>query len=255
MSSLATLRKQLQGPRKAVDTWYGKNVMRRVSIYLTWVFSQLGLSPNIATTLSLISALLGAWFLSGAEWGLGVFFVNLWYLLDHVDGELARYYKRASASGLFYDTTINFLAQPLTLIGLGWGLGWGQGAYLLFGLLGAFGYLMLSLIPMCEASILLEKIQTRGSLPHRPAPATRTSGGSFLKRAFSTLHQISTFPNFLMVFTVLYLVTVLFPVQHYDIFCLFLIFYSLACTVIWTTQLFQKVYSKKLDQHPWIKEA
>ena len=255
MSSIAQLRAELQKPRASVDTWYGKNVMRRFSIYITWLFSKLGFSPNTATSLSVVAVFLGAIFLSASFWGLGIFFINLWYLLDHVDGELARFYGRSSASGLFYDTIVNFLVQPLTFFGLGWGLSESFGeSYFLFGVLGGFGYLMLSLIPMCEASILLERLKIKG-LPKEAANASFTASklAPGPRSLFAAWHKMILFPNFLMAISAIYFVTALnFERFEHLVLISFLIFYSVSCTVIWAAQLFQKVHSKKIDGHPWI---
>ena len=255
MNSVAELRMQLQGPRVSVDTWYGRNVMRRFSIYFTWVFAKLGCSPNTATSLSLLCALLGGVFLSRASWGPGILLINLWYLLDHVDGELARLSGKASAAGLFYDTAINFLVQPLTFLGLGWGLS--QSAadpYFLFGVLGALGYLILNLIPMSEASIVLEIIQRCGVSKEPVFFKVEVSHTGYgFRTLFAAWHKAVTFPNFLMALSAAYPVTVLMVPDFTRPFLMgFLVFYSVSCTVVWGLQLFWKVYSKKLDAHPWI---
>ncbi|HTV99298.1 MAG TPA: CDP-alcohol phosphatidyltransferase family protein [Streptosporangiaceae bacterium] len=124
--TLAELRAQGQ-PQSVIDRlndehWAGRLYMRKVSPRATWVFARLGWSPNAVTW---------AFIVCGVAAGVVVAFGGLWsavvaaaliqaYLLfDCSDGELARWSKRTSASGVYLDGIGHYLGEAALLTGLG----------------------------------------------------------------------------------------------------------------------------------------
>jgi phosphatidylglycerophosphate synthase len=124
--TLAELRAQGQ-PQAVIDRlndehWAGRLYMRKVSPRATWVFARLGWSPNAVTW---------AFIVCGVAAGVVVAFGGLWsavvaagliqaYLLfDCSDGELARWSKRTSASGVYLDGIGHYLGEAALLTGLG----------------------------------------------------------------------------------------------------------------------------------------
>ena len=82
--------------------------IRPLSFYLTPVFVNRGIGANAVTGLGLVVLLagLGAILATPVEAGLlivGAVLVNLWYLLDFVDGNVARYTDSDSTFGAFFD--------------------------------------------------------------------------------------------------------------------------------------------------------
>ena len=85
--------------------------------------ARLGISPNQVTLSSLIPMVFGAacWvMLPGSEglW-LGILFIECAYILDCVDGQLARYTDRSSSVGAELDFLMDEV-KALILIGSGW---------------------------------------------------------------------------------------------------------------------------------------
>jgi len=124
--TLAELRAEGQ-PQSVIDRlndehWAGRLYMRKVSPRATWVFARLGWSPNGVTW---------AFIACGVAAGVVVAFGGLWsavvaavliqaYLLfDCSDGELARWSKRTSASGVYLDGIGHYLGEAALLTGLG----------------------------------------------------------------------------------------------------------------------------------------
>ena len=124
--TLAELRAQGQPPtvidRLNDEHWAGRLYVRKVSPRATWVFARLGWSPNAVTW---------AFIVCGVAAGVVVAFGGLWsaivaavliqaYLLfDCSDGELARWSKRTSASGVYLDGIGHYLGEAALLTGLG----------------------------------------------------------------------------------------------------------------------------------------
>lgn len=106
---------------------FDKYVFRRISIFPTIVFIKLGIQPNTATFISLVASLGSCFFLVSNEpvkMLIGVFLVFSYYTLDHVDGELARYYIRTgqrepSLSGSYFDSLVHSYTANLMLFCLG----------------------------------------------------------------------------------------------------------------------------------------
>lgn len=249
--SVAELRKILQEPRKSVDTWYGWHVMRAGSIFLTRIAIKQGFTPNQVTLASLVIGLLSALFFSFGIWFMGVLFINLWYLLDHVDGEVARYTKASSQSGFFFDTIINYIIEPLMFLGIGCGLSAGNaGPWIVLAVLSAFGSLLLGLIPLCEDSVILTLSRKRGQLPHKDDQARIEPpiAASAIRRLFSIWHISVTFPSVIVSLTALFLASLLIGLPRAYSMGAYLAYYAVSITGVWIAQLFYKVKSRKLDQ-------
>ena len=138
---------QKPGHRR-IGNWMARRISRPVALRITWVIAPWGISANTATFSAWASAV--AAFLALAwgtvdGWLLGAALLQVWYLLDHVDGQLARFHGTASLDGVQLDYlmhhTVNLLvpigvgaglfaqtAQPLWLLG---GLAWGMSLLLL----------------------------------------------------------------------------------------------------------------------------
>ena len=107
--------------------FFDKYVFRKISIYFTIFFIRLKVSANQATFLSLLAALSSCYFLmfnSPPMMLMAVLLVFLYHMLDHVDGELARYYiakgwQKPSIQGQYFDVLIHKYSTNLMLFFLG----------------------------------------------------------------------------------------------------------------------------------------
>ena len=107
--------------------FFDRYFFRKISIYFTIIFIRLKISANQATFLSLLAALSSCYFLmfnSPFMMLMAVFFIFLYHLLDHVDGELARYYtaigrQKPSIQGQYFDVLIHKYSTNLMLFFLG----------------------------------------------------------------------------------------------------------------------------------------
>lgn len=105
VESLPELRKKVQEPVRAYNDVAGVLVGDRVSIHVTRAFIALGLSPNWGTIGMLVSGLAGsALILGGGGWSVAGFaLVFAYYVLDCVDGEVARYRQGEKLVWGFHD--------------------------------------------------------------------------------------------------------------------------------------------------------
>jgi len=121
--SIKELRKICQESRYENEggmPWFERNFYRRISIYFTKLFLKIGISANQATLLSLISALVGGFFLIFANNTLylliSALFLILYLIFDRVDGETARYTKMKSKFGKHFDFMVGTFVHAYILI-------------------------------------------------------------------------------------------------------------------------------------------
>lgn len=100
-------------------------VVRPISFYPTWLFLKLGISANQTTYIGLIIGVIGCVFLAfGSYWAaiVGAVLINIGYLFDVVDGNVARYTNSCSKYGQYIDGMTTYIMVPLTFIAVGIGI-------------------------------------------------------------------------------------------------------------------------------------
>ncbi len=119
LSSYSTSKKNFD----ATYPWMG--VIRSISFFPSWIFVTLGISANQTTILSIIVGLIGSVFLFFGQWQfcvIGSLFVNLFLVLDCVDGNIARTTKTFSLKGKFLDRIAAGIVLAFMYQGIGVGL-------------------------------------------------------------------------------------------------------------------------------------
>jgi hypothetical protein len=131
--------------------WVSNIFWRPFSIYVTWLAIRLRLGAPTITTISAVFAILSSLVLldlTPRGLVLSVIFMQAFLLLDHVDGEVARYMstgKPASSlrdfSGSYYDRLVHYFQGPSFYFCLGAGLWMTDHGlhWLMLGLLGTIG--------------------------------------------------------------------------------------------------------------------
>jgi phosphatidylglycerophosphate synthase len=108
--------------RRNAEHWAGLLYMRRLSIHATKVFLRLGWSPNAITGGMIVTGLLGAaCLLIPGIWGAVAcaLLIQLYLLLDCSDGEVARWTKRTSVTGVYLDRLGHYVVEAALLVALG----------------------------------------------------------------------------------------------------------------------------------------
>ena len=115
------LRPLCQSGKEADPGWYF--IHRRLSIYVTWVLLHTPVTPNQVTGLMMLSGVAGAALLvphSGAANIAAFAVLYLAFLLDKVDGEIARYRHVSSVRGLLLDRLHHLVVEPLIFLAAAW---------------------------------------------------------------------------------------------------------------------------------------
>lgn len=123
---LSQLERCCQKPdHRRLGNWMARRVSRPAALRITRVVAPWGVSANLATLVAWAGGMAAAaafgW---GTVWGwvLGAVMLQLWFLLDHVDGQLARFRGTASLDGAQLDYLMHHTINLLVPLGVGWGL-------------------------------------------------------------------------------------------------------------------------------------
>src|SRR5919106_1309156 len=108
--------------RRSGEHWAGRLYMREVSLRVDRFLVNTRITPNQLTYLMTVFGVLAAPALlvpgiPGAV--LGVLMVQLYLLLDGVDGEIARWKKQFSLGGVYLDRVAAYLTDAAVLVGFG----------------------------------------------------------------------------------------------------------------------------------------
>jgi len=149
--SIEQLETRCQKPdHRRLGNWMARRVTRPMALRVTWVVAPWGLSAGAATLLAwacgLGAAIALAWG-SPAGWLLGALLLQLWYLLDHVDGQLARLRETSSLDGVQLDYLMHHTMNLIIPLGVGHGVfaASGQATWLWIGTVWGVAALLITL--------------------------------------------------------------------------------------------------------------
>lgn len=122
-ASWKQLRETCQKPVRAGNDVAGLLFGDHASLLFTKFFVDLGISPNYASVGFLLSGIAGAGLQLGAgTWAFaGAMLLVLYYVLDCVDGEVARWQEVVNVHWGYYDYLFHMLIKPLAFFGVGVG--------------------------------------------------------------------------------------------------------------------------------------
>jgi hypothetical protein len=161
-ASFRQLRERCQVPVRAHNDVAGLLFGDWASLPLTKLFVDGGWSPNVATLGMLVCGLLGAALqVAGGWWALaGAVLLVLYYVLDCVDGEVARWHGVEDMRWGYYDTIFHLLVKPATFLGAAIGC-WralGHAELLILGAVAAVAVLWLKMFLQLPGILFLHDV-------------------------------------------------------------------------------------------------
>ena len=107
--------------RPNAEHWAGRLYLRSISPYVTRLALRIGLSANAVSWLMIVVGLAAAWSFALPSWWpmLGVLGIQVYLLLDCVDGEVARYLQSQSPIGIYLDRWGHYLVEGSMFAALG----------------------------------------------------------------------------------------------------------------------------------------
>ncbi|MER5361939.1 CDP-alcohol phosphatidyltransferase family protein [Streptomyces sp. NPDC002785] len=179
--------------RRSGEHWAGRMYMREISLHIDPYLVNTKITPNQLTYLMTVCGVLAAPALLvpgivGAV--LGVVMVQLYLLLDCIDGEIARWRKQFSLGGVYLDRVGAYLCDAAVLVGFGlraadlWGSGRIDWLWAFLGTLAALGAVLIK-----AETDLVGVARHQGGLPpvKEAASEPRSSGLALARRAAAAL--------------------------------------------------------------------
>jgi len=125
VEKLTKLRKIAQKPNyRKIGNLMARYITRDMALPLTWLLLHTPITANQVTAFSIVIGIAGSLFFAvncAFAYIFAAVLLQFWYLLDHVDGQIARYRKKESITGLFLDYIGHHLVHALIPIGVGLG--------------------------------------------------------------------------------------------------------------------------------------
>ncbi|WP_085522665.1 CDP-alcohol phosphatidyltransferase family protein [Tuberibacillus sp. Marseille-P3662] len=232
--------------------YYSKYIGRKISVFLSVIFIKLNFKPNTITFLSLICAVLSCvslLFLSlNLLWvGLSsIILINLYFILDHCDGEVARYYinkngKNPSLDGGYFDFLVHSFSTNILYLFLGIGLFYysSNELYIYLGIVSCFG--MSNFPRLCLAQILIKEIYSNNEMIDKlrknnilnlsESTSERAiiinKKGNYKKKLEMFMKELLTFPGCILSYTIFMLISVSFSEFFIYIISIYFIGFSL----------------------------
>jgi phosphatidylglycerophosphate synthase len=121
---LSDIKNSLSPEKKKIDKmdlWVFLCI-RPLSFYFTWFFLKLGFTSNMTTILSTVISIIGSVLLIVDDWTIqiiGAVIINLWIVLDCVDGNIARYKRQSSVFGEFLDGLSGYVFTSVLYTSMG----------------------------------------------------------------------------------------------------------------------------------------
>jgi phosphatidylglycerophosphate synthase len=200
--------------------------VRRLSIRLTWVLLRLNFNANQATVLGILIGVAGALLLASTNlWLLllALFLMQLSFVMDYSDGEIARFEGSSGPAGAYLDWIGHYYIPALASLALAWGaVKSGTGEWLFVPAVAmALSLLRIPysardhiLLGIYRDNVVLRQdpafvravLARQGGDPERidpydpgPEPMQGTGGEGFLWRRHTNLGQVLVFPGFVNV--------------------------------------------------------
>lgn len=197
------------------NAWYSNHVARPISLLITKPFTYLE-PTTVCFTMILVGLFSIPFFAYGSYTSiiLGAIILQIHYILDHVDGNVARLMNKKTLRGKYLDFVPNILVNPLVLIALGYG-GFRQTGdvdFLLFGISAGFFFTAIEPARLFRYLMIFEDgIKTK---PSNRATVSRTG---VLNRYLSSILNYPGIMNLILILS-------LFGLAPYLVFLYGLVF-------------------------------
>lgn len=165
--------------RPNAEHWAGRYYLRRISPHVTREAIRLGLSANQVTWIMILVGLVSAWSFAAPSWWplLGVLGIQVYLLLDCVDGEVARFRRSQSPVGVYLDRWGHYVVEGSMFAALGVRAAGGDGTgYVVVGLAAT----ILALLSKAETD-LVDSARLQSGLGPMPQTATTMANSTLAK--------------------------------------------------------------------------
>jgi phosphatidylglycerophosphate synthase len=255
---LKELSARCQKPRyKEVGNWMVRNILRDAALPVTWLLLHTPVTANQVTLASLAVGLVGLLlfaFPSSTLFLTGALLLQLWYFLDHVDGQIARYRGTASLTGRFFDFVTHHLIHGSLFFSLGVYAYQVTGSFffVVWGFVASISILLFNLIQDTKYKTFFERVSGLRGLEVILKGEARggyigTGEGSYARKVFSLLHKACEIHVLMNILTLASFLEIIFRPEASLRFWLFL-FYGIATPLLAGGKITYLILGRKIDE-------
>jgi len=224
--------------------YYALYVTHFFSIRIVRFLYNKSITPNQITVFSIILSFVSAYYFSlgtNNSCLVGAFLLELFYIFDSVDGQLARAKGLSSYGGKYLDIFCNFLVPPVVLFGVGIGIGigvleTGYTSFVFYSIwLGCYAVLILQVIELLQSYLInihLSDNQETGK--SKFVQQKERSSLSLSRKVYSMLYRSCTMPVIMNIVTVTAISNIFFKKNIFEIT---IAYFAIVGTVVWISKL------------------
>jgi len=258
--------------KKDISNIYMRYICRAISIHITRLLIPTSVTADqVSAAMIVVGVVASLFFLCVSPFFFitGILLLQLWYVLDCVDGEVARYrnYHKDQQvtddkmdlpiTGAYWDYLNHYIVHGLVPFTVGFGVfrATGNSFWILVGFLASLGQTLLLAIHDTKSRLFLGKInrvaQSAFSITCKAQPAgekkiAKVKQWSFGKWIFVIFHYTTTYPTVMNVLTVLGFIS-LFAVPLAARIT-FIIYYAVASLVVFLGLARNNLWHSALDR-------
>lgn len=231
-----------------------RHLIRDAALPITWLLLHTHVTANQVTAFSLLAGILGAGLLALPGTGFflaGGILLQGWYLLDHVDGQIARYRKTASLTGRFFDFMTHHILHAVIFFSLGfYGLNTtGQGGFVIWGFVTSLSIIVFNVTHDARDKTFVEHLKTfrRLEVLGEEGQEKKASKRSLAHRCFSWLHKACEVHVVMNLLTLVALLQTLTQFQG-DFRIPLFSFYGVVVPLVMGSTLTHRITRRKVDE-------
>ncbi len=239
---------------------YPRYVTHKISIRIVKLLLHSSITPNQITLLSIVVGIISSimfavaipvYFLAGA------LILELYYVIDAVDGQLARYKKLSSMTGGYFDYVSNYIVHPCVFFCIGLGLVRHSGDILpiVFAFSASVSVSLISVFSECKYNVFVSAIKKDSSVKVKKVTGEGKSEVklSFSRYLFSLLHKLCTYPTIMNIIVLVSVLNMFFPETKIATFefslpYILVIFYGLSCPLVFFAKLAYVIKTRGVEK-------
>ena len=237
---------------------YPRLVTFKISIRIIRLLEGTRITPNAITMFSLIVGFVAIFLFSKANeymFFAGALMLEFYYILDCVDGQLARVKKLCSKEGAFLDYLLNYIVHPMVFVSIGFGCYSASHnvIYLILGMIAAWMTVLGYCLSDCKQSLLymhlLKEKDERVfllSLGQEKCKKCAREKSTLSKRIFMVMHKCTTYPTIMNIITVASIIMIV--VKSTSVVYLIMVFFAVNSVIVFILRLQKIVTDKKITE-------
>jgi|TARA_B100000315_G_scaffold110450_1_gene101288 phosphatidylglycerophosphate synthase len=239
---------------------YPRYVTHKISIRIVRLLLHTSITPNQITLFSIVAGMTSCILLATAipiYFFIGALILELYYVIDAVDGQLARYKKLSSMTGGYLDYVSNYIVHPCVFFCIGLGILRCSGNILpiVFAFSASVSVTLISVFSECKYNVFVSAIKKASSVKVKKIDGgekseVRLSAPRYL---FSLLHKLCTYPTIMNSIVLVAIFNLFIPEFtiasfEFNLPYILVVFYGLSCPLVFFAKLAYFIRTRGMEK-------